>query len=236
MKVTDHIQYGSTKINYLLEFVERKTLGIKVHPDKSVKVLAPKEVTIEKVREKVKIKASWILKQQDFFLSFHPLTPARKFVSGETHLYLGKQYRIKLHEANKNLVKLLGGYIHIYTKDTQNKARIEKELKEWYRNKAKIHFDALFKEHLPLATKLYEYTPTLQYRWMKKRWGSCDNKGGIHLNLELIKAPKKCIEYVIVHEICHLSHLNHSKAFFDLLESEYPDWKKTKDRLERLMV
>lgn len=232
----DQIQYGNTLINYNLEFAERKTLGIKVHPDKSVNVCAPIGSSVEKVREKVKSKASWIVKQQDFFLSFHPLTPARKYVSGETHLYLGRQYRLKLHQDKSESVKLSGGYIHVYTQDLSNKTHIQELLKQWYKSKAEVHFNQLFNELKPISKKFYELEPQLSYRWMKKRWGSCDKNGKIHLNLELMKAPKKCIEYVIVHELCHLKYLNHSTAFYALLERVYPDWKATKDRLERLMV
>ncbi len=232
----DKIQYGNTLINYNLELNDRKTLGIKVHPDKSVKVYAPQESNIDKIREKVKKKASWILKQQDFFLSFHPLTPARKFISGETHLYLGRQYRLKLHKKTEESVKLAGGYIHICIKNTDDKKNIERLLKQWYKEKASYHFKHLFDENVTVSKSFYEGEPQLTFRWMKKRWGSCNKNGKIHLNIELIKAPKKCIEYVMVHELCHLKYLNHSSAFYSLLDEIYPDWKVTKDRLERLMV
>lgn len=229
------IKYGSSTIEYLLEHTDRKTLGIRVHPDNTVQVLAPLDASLEKVSEKVKKKAAWILKQQDFFLSFHPLTPPRKYVSGETHMYLGKQFRLKLH-TGKPSVKLAGGFIHITTPNTDNKDKIKSQLNDWYKSKAEKHFNALFRAYYPLMGKLTTKEVELHYRWMKKRWGSCDVKGGIHLNLELIKAPKKCIEYVIVHEICHLAHHNHSRAFYDLLEKEFPKWRETKNRLERVMV
>lgn len=232
----DQIHYGNTLIDYNLEFADRKTLGIKVYPDKSVNVLAPQESSIEKIREKIRKKASWIVKQQDFFLSFHPLTPARKFISGETHLYLGRQYRLKLHQSSDVSVKLAGGYINVCVKNTNDKKSVQKHLKQWYKQKAELHFNQLFEELKPISESFYNNDPTLTYRWMEKRWGSCDKNGKIHLNLELIKTPKKCIEYVIVHELCHLKYLNHSNSFYKLLESVYPDWKVTKDRLERLMV
>ena len=232
----NQIQYGTTTIKYSLEYSERKTLGIRVHPDKTVQVIAPTDATDERVKEKVKSKAAWIIKQQDFFLSFHPLTPARKFVSGETHLYLGKQYRLKLITSETESVKLHGGNIWVAVHSTDDKPHIEKLLKSWYKEKAIFHFHKLFEANLHRSQSFYQNKPTLKFRWMKKRWGSCDKNGVIHLNLELIKAPKKCIEYVIVHELCHLAHLNHSTAFYQLLEKLYPDWKATKDRLERVMV
>jgi hypothetical protein len=236
MLTTGQIQYGTSLIDYTLEFAKRKTLGIKVHPDKTVRVLAPLETCPNKVKEQVHKKASWILKQQEFFISFQPLTPARKFISGETHLYLGKQYRLKVIESDIESVKLGGGFIQVSLKTKEDKFKIEKLLRRWYKQKAVSHFNKLFEESVPLYKDFYDGTARLKYRWMNKRWGSCDRDGTIHLNLELIKAPKRCIEYVIIHELCHLKHLNHSRAFFELLEKVSPKWKTTKDRLEKLMV
>ena len=230
------ITYGQSTIEYDLDYSERKTLGIKVHPDKSVQVTAPINSDEQDVKEKVLSKASWILKQKDFFLSFHPLTPPRKYVSGETHLYLGKQYRLKVVESDIESVKLSAGWITVSLKDKSNKSRVKRLLRSWYKSKADIHFNQLFKEKLHLTKNLTNESPTLKYRWMEKRWGSCDRNGTIHLNLELIKAPKVCIEYVIIHEMCHLAHLNHSSAFYRLLDKLFPDWRETKQRLEKLMV
>jgi predicted metal-dependent hydrolase len=233
---SEQITYGSTTINYSLDFAERKSLGIKVYPDKSVAVTAPINASIEKINEKIHSKAAWIIKQQDFFLSFHPLTPTRKFVSGETHLYLGKQYRLKLSESKDESVKLQAGNIYINTTNKEDNTYIEKQLKEWYKQKAEIHFNKLFDTLKPIANKLTDLTPSLKYRWMDKRWGSCNKKAEIILNLELIKAPKKCIEYVIIHELCHLTHMNHSNKFYELINETLPNWKKTKQQLEHIMV
>ncbi|MFA8451183.1 MAG: M48 family metallopeptidase [Bacteroidales bacterium] len=234
--VKEQITYGTSIIEYSLAFAERKSLGIKVYPDKSVHVIAPNGTSKEKVSEKVHCKAAWILRQQDFFLSFHPLTPPRKFISGETYLYLGKQYRLRLADADKESVKLYGGNITVYCKDKNNKQRIEKQLKAWYKTKADQHFNKLFEELAHLAKPFFEGTPTLKYRWMDKRWGSCSQKGEVLLNNELVKTPKKCIEYVIIHELCHLAHLNHSAAFYVLLDKLSPNWRRIKNELERLMV
>lgn len=231
-----NIVYGNTTIEYSLVFTDRKTLGIKVYPDKSVHVIAPTGTSMDKITEKVHNKAAWVLKQQDFFLSFHPITPPRKYISGETHMYLGKQYRLKLIDADKESVKLHGGNITVYNKDKNNKKRIESLLKVWFKSKADLHFNKLFLEIAPLAKTFSNITPTLKYRWMDKRWGSCSQKDEILLNIELIKAPKKCIEYVIIHELCHMAHLNHSTAFYELLDKLSPNWRRTKEELEKLMV
>ena len=230
------ITYGKSIISYTLVYSDRLTLGIKVYPDKSVKVTAPMDASLQKIEEKVHSKAAWILKQQDFFLSFHPMTPPRRFISGETHKYLGKQYRLKVKENRIESVKLQGGNINVNVKDKNNSQRIEQLLKQWYKTKADVHFQLLFDECLPLVSTFYRGTPSLKYRWMDKRWGSCSRNGEILLNLELIKASKKSIEYVILHEFCHLVHMNHSAEFYTLLEKLSPDWRKIKDELERMMV
>lgn len=232
----EYLKYGKSIIHYELEYAKRKTLGIKVHPDKLVQVIAPLESDPEKVKEKVYSKAAWILKQQDFFLSFEPQTPIRKYIAGETHLYLGKQYRLKLETNSKESVKLQGGNITVSLKDTTNNKQVKTLMAKWYKEKAEIQFEKLFCECLVSTKKYYKNKPILKYRWMEKRWGSCDKNGIIHLNLELIKAPKRCIEYVIIHEICHINHLNHSTAFYNQLDNIFPDWKKVKDRLEKIMV
>lgn len=234
MKAT--VQYGRSSIKFNLEYAERKTLGIRVHPDRHVYVVAPVNASLDTIKEKVKTKAAWILKQQDFFLSFHPLTPTRKYVSGETHLYLGKQYRLKIIQSKNEGVKLKRGYIEVQTPTKKDKDKIEEQLKNWYSEKARHHFTHLFEKLLPLTKNFYQGEVFLKNRWMTKRWGSCSTNGIITLNTELIKASKKCIEYVIIHEFCHLAYLNHSKAFYNLLEKYCPDWRKTKSYLEHFMV
>ncbi len=111
----------------------------------------------------------------------------------------------------------------------------KKLLTDWYREKAVIHFEDTLKKILPLFARYDISEPELQIRHMPTRWGSCTTKGKVILNPELIKAPKGSIEYVIIHELCHLIHHNHTKAFYELQESIMPDWKKWKERLENTL-
>lgn len=112
----ESIQFGSRKIDFRLEYSERKSLGITVMPDFNVLVKAPIDTPIEKIKEKLRNKAPWIIKQQSFF-SFHPKTPIRKFVSGESHLYLGRQYRLTFLHGKNESVKLKGQFIEVVTND-----------------------------------------------------------------------------------------------------------------------
>lgn len=224
------INYGSKSIKFHLDFSDRKTLGIKVLPDNSVHVAAPFDSEMDKIEAKVKQKARWIIKQQNEFLSYLPKLAERKFINGETHLYLGRQYLLEINPSKKNEVKISRNKLivnHIV------KSKPEIVLEKWYIEKAELHFKKLIHELLPLFNKYQVSTPTIQIKKMKKRWGSCSANGNIILNLELIKASKGSIEYVIIHELCHLIHHNHTKAFYELLDSIMPDWKKWKNKLEQ---
>ena len=227
------IQFGSKQIDYQIEYSERKTLGITVTPDMDVLVKAPNDSTISKIEEKLKKKAPWIIRQQSFFLAYHPKTTERKYISGETHLYLGRQYLLKVEENEKESVKLKGKFIEVKTPD---KTKVKQLLNNWYLEHARSKFHATA---LPLIEKFKKYKvepSSIVLGEMPTRWGSCTPKGKIILNPELIKAPKGCIEYVIVHELCHLIHHDHTQKFIDLQTKEMKDWGKWKTKLERLLA
>ncbi|WP_369753290.1 M48 family metallopeptidase [Flavobacterium sp. WC2409] len=224
------IDFGSKKIKYTLLYTKRKTLGITVNPDMEIVVKAPENSAMELVETKVRKRAPWIIKQQNYFLTFHPKLNDKKYVSGESHYYLGKQYRIEVLEDKKNEVSYKGRYIQVKTK---NKSNVKKLLNDWYRVKSKEKFEAIA---APLIEKFKKYNvePTgLYMQDMKTRWGSCTPQGKIILNPELIKTPKGCIEYVIIHELCHLVHLSHNQKFFDLQAKECPLWERWKTKLEQ---
>ncbi len=231
--MTEAIQFGSKQIDFCLEFSNRKSLGITVTPDLNVLVKAPVDTSLEKVKEKLRKKAPWIIRQQSFFLSFHPKTPARKFIGGETHLYLGRQYRLKILPSKTESVKLKGQFIEVATID---KARAKQLVNEWYLQNAKIKLQSIAQQLIDKFKKHKVEPSSIILRAMPTRWGSCTPKGKIILNPELIKAPKGCIEYVIIHELCHLIHHDHTQKFIDLQTKEMSDWEKWKMKLEKLLA
>lgn len=229
------IKFGSRTVVFNLEYSKRKSLGIKVHPNNSVEVLAPVDADEGKIFETVKAKAPWILKQIDHFNTYKPSTPARRFINGETHLYLGRQYRLKIVPDKVDVVKAYRGQLWMYSQNSKPEL-LKKQLDVWYKQKASVVFTELLEEVLPRFKRYKISEPVLSIRTMSKRWGSCTSAGQIILNVELIKAPKGCIEYVIVHEISHLVHHNHTKAFQNLQSKILPDWKRWKDKLEHILV
>ena len=151
---------------------------------------------------------------------------------GETHLYLGKRHRLKIINGDKNSVKLIRGYFVVACFGEASSSMVKRLMERWYRVKA----EALFADRLSYCWQLCKFDgcekPPLAIRAMKKRWGSLSKKGTLTLNTELIKAPKECVDYVLIHELCHLKFQNHSSGFYKLLENVLPDWKKMKHKLE----
>lgn len=231
--MTESIEFGSKRIDFKLEYADRKSLGITVTSDMDVLVRAPVDTPIELIREKIRKKAPWIIKQQSFFLSFHPKTPVRKYVGGETHLYLGRQYRLKINISDIESVKLKAGFIEI---DTKDKARVKELVIEWYLQNARTKFKSIAQPLIERFKRFDVEPSSIVLRDMPTRWGSCTPKGKIILNPELVKASKACIEYVIIHELCHLVHHDHTQKFIDLQTKEMPDWEKWKQKLERLLA
>ena len=231
--MNESIEFGSRRIDFQLEYTNRKSLGITVRPDLSVIVKAPVDTSVGKIKEMIHKKAPWIIRQQSFFLAFHPKMTERKFVGGETHLYLGRQYRLKIISRGEESVKLKGKFIEVATLD---KSRISQLVKDWYVQNAKKKLNLIATKQIEKFNKYNVEPSSIVLREMPTRWGSCTPKGKIILNPELVKAPKGCIEYVIIHELCHLVHHNHTQKFIDLQTKEMPDWEKWKNKLEKLMA
>lgn len=236
--MTQHvIIYGEKKIRFSLERKQRKAMKICVMPDMSVSVSAPHDSSLEKVLQKVQKRAPWIARQINYFESFMPKEPPKKFISGETHHYYGRQYRLKVTKANRQGVKLKGKYIYVYSQRPDSRPRTRRLLNEWYRQRAVQMFAAIAGRCYERLEKYGITLPAIDVKTMKSRWGSCvHNKGRIGLNTELIKAPSHCTEYVIMHEMCHLKYPNHTKKFYSFLSLVLPDWQKRKERLERVVL
>ena len=229
----DHIQYGATIIDYDIEFAQRKTLSICVNPDSSVCLRAPIDATLEQIQQKVHKRACWILKQKRFFESFGTSTTKRQYISGESHLYLGRQYMLRVKESNVNAVHYQNNIIEIECRHKKDAGIL---LQTWYRQRANVKFQE-YAQPIIEQFSIYGVKPqSLSIKKMDKRWGYCTIDGHITLNPRLICAPRCCIEYVITHELCHLIYRSHNKEFYALLTKEMPHWEKWKNKLERILM
>ena len=231
----DQVQWGRTTVHYSYTFAPRRTMAIHVHPDLSVSVVAPEGAALGAIREKVRKRAAWIRKSRREFELYLPKTPPRRYVSGETHRYLGRQYRLKAVQGEELGVKCLRGYLWVTTRAKPDSEEVARHLNEWYRVRAHVIFQERLSVCYERARRLGISPPPLTIRKLSTRWGSCTRAGRIILNLDLIKAPKDCIDYVITHELCHLKEHHHGPRFWRLLERVMPDYEERKRRLN-LMV
>lgn len=233
------VEYANKIIDFVVKRKNVKNVNLNIKPDMTIEVTANDKVPLEFIFEFVKSKGSWILKHVGHFKEVQPLTQSEKeYVSGETFKYLGKQYRLRVREAiDEEVVKYFRGFIYLYVKDLENRNRKAKLLDEWYRKKAHINFNESLERMYPLVRKYGVEKPKIDIRSMKARWGSAlTEKNTILLNTELIKAPKYCIDYVVLHELIHFKYNDHSDNFYQMLYTLMPDWEKRKAILDEEVV
>ncbi|HHD16656.1 MAG TPA: M48 family peptidase [Euryarchaeota archaeon] len=230
------ISYGDMIIPFELVRSDRKTIETRVRPDGSVEVRAPMDLDLERILEIVNRRGRWIIKKRIQFRKYPIEDSKKRYVSGETHRYLGKQYRLKIITSEGYLVKMKGRFIEIHTPDASPEI-VEELLYEWYREHAEIKFNQILDTIMEVVKKHGIQRPEIRIKRMKRRWGSCiPGKNRIHLNLELIRTPAYCIEYVIYHELIHLKVPNHQKSYYSLLRLVIPDWKERKSKLESMIL
>lgn len=212
---------------------------IKVHPDQRVVATVPHDASDNAIQDAMHKRARWIWQSIDEFAKQKDTVLPKRYVSGETQFYLGKRYVLKIINDTEQVpnVKLSRGKLNVTTKHEVSKdiddrlMKIKSLIDKWYQHKAKAIFHERVAELLPKATWV-KGIPSFRVMAMKKQWGSCSTKGNLMLNPHLIKAPKECIDYVILHELCHIAEHNHSERFLRLLTQVMPNWKEVKAKLD----
>jgi predicted metal-dependent hydrolase len=229
--------YGGRRIPFQIVFRKRKRLAITVTPEMRLEISAPEGSASQQVLDRVDKRAAWILRHWTYFEQFQPTHPGPRYVSGETHLYLGRQYRLKIHAGSPEGVKLVGKFMHVWTKDREDQNRVRNLLEGWYRSHAERTFGQRLATCLEQSRSLrLDANPRVTIRRMTRRWGSCTKTGNVILNLNLVKAPVHCVDYVIIHELCHLQVHSHGPSFYRLLARCMPDWASRKARLNTLDI
>jgi len=225
-------RYGDKTYEYSVHLLatRKKTVSIRVLPDASVEVKAPAHITPKKIIEVMTKRARWVVRHIEQMQQHRSLTLPREYISGETHFYLGRRYMLKVVRSDIDRVKLIRGSFMIECGET-NAEYVKALLDTWYKD----HARQVFERRLVVAAANIEWlnqTPPISVRHMKKQWGSCSSLGRVSLNWNLVKAPMECIDYVIIHELCHLREHNHSKNFYTLVGRYAPGWKPVKARLD----
>lgn len=228
------LTYGDTTILY--ERVENPVLvekiRIHVHPNGAVEVETPPDKLPQDISRALYKRAGWISKRLAEAASLREHVLPREYISGETHFYLGKRYQLKVSASGvgPSFVKLRGGLIDISLPHA-DRAAVKRRLNAWYRERANDYFLKRLSD-IARGIPWVQHTPRLKLVAMGKQWGSCSPAGAIHLNPWLVRAGRDCIDYVIMHELCHLQEHNHSKRFYALLDRHAPNWRHVKTRLD----
>lgn len=233
--------YGDEVIRYeVVERPSRRTLGIEVHPCGRVLVLAPRGCDDATIDEKLQLRAGWVSRQLETFSRYERHTAPRQFLSGESHRYLGRQYRLRVTandpDTRQDQVKLTRGEMLVTGPGKLAPSKVKELLRRWYLCRAREVFDAVLAGAFDTFQRFGHERPRIAVREMRSRWGSLSPGGQMTLNSRLVQAPRPCVEYVIVHELCHLVHKNHSSEFFGLLGQIMPDWQARKHRLEQALL
>lgn len=223
--------YQDQTVEFIVEYRQRKTMAIQVEAPDKVIVLAPVGTTKKLILEKVKGNAPWIAKKLES-LRNQPVPATRQFTDGELFLYLGASYPLQVQVdelLKKPAVYLDSDGIRVIT-PTRDEIHIRNALEQWYRQKCLERVN----ERIEYYQQLIKRFPNrVVVKEQKRRWGSCSSKGNLNFNWRDILAPSPVLDYIVVHEICHLVHLNHSKEFWRLVESILPDYRERKGWLKK---
>lgn len=229
-------RYGDQEFRYHLCYLpghKKATIRVHVHPNGMVQVDAPESARLPEIKSAVQRRARWILKHLNDIETRNRDVRPRQWVSGESMLYLGRRYVLKVisdPEKPRVTCKLIGGQLRVQGKKVSPE-QIQASVRQWYRSRA----EDLFQRRLNLMIEILPWTqtaPPWRILEMQTQWGSCSPEGAILLNPHLVKAPTRAIDYVILHELCHLVEHNHSPSFYELLDRFMPEWRATKEALD----
>ena len=223
------------EICYHLERKNVKNLNLRIRKDGSVFVSVNEMVPCEEVDKFIRSKASYILKAIDHFREMEQYRPqSKQYVSGETFCIQGRGLRLQVSQVEREAISTDGVYIFLEVKDANDIERKRSLVTRFLDQQCKMVFSEVMEDLYPVVKKYGIEEPSLRIRDMETRWGSClTKKKIITLNKRLLEAPRNCIEYVVMHELCHLIHPNHSKQFYAFLTMLMPDWKERKNYLDK---
>lgn len=225
------VKFGTKEIEFDIEFRNKKTISISVEPPNSVLVVAPFRSNEEEIRKIVKSKGSWIVKKLFEFRNIESKKVIREFVNGESFMYLGRNYSLQIYVdesiGNNSFVKLYRGKFLVYVKEKSDDL-IKDAMENWYRKKT----EEQVKKRVEYYQRFFNKKPkAIKVKDQKKRWASCTSKDELLFNWRCSMAKSTSLDYIVVHEMCHMYHKNHSNEFWNLLASIISDYEVKKDWL-----
>lgn len=229
------VEVGATPIHYTVTYsARRKTVSLLVRPSGGVEVKAPEGLGREAIEAIVRQQAPWVLAKQQAMRSRPAPALEHRFVSGETFLYLGRQYRLRVEEApGPSRVVLKGGFFEVRVpplNEDDRRRRVRAALRRWYRRRAAETVGRVVARYAGLiGVEVGE----VRYKYLVQRWGSCSQAGNLNFNIRIVMAPMSQVEYVVVHELCHMLHRDHSAQFWATVRQVMPDCEARRDALRK---
>ncbi len=220
-------------IEFKVIYSSRRSLGISVLPDSSVIVRVPNRTTDKTISRIVNEKASWIIKHRDNYIKLDNSKLKRSYAEGEIHLFRGQESVLRIEKSARSYIRFCDSFIELGLAGTDDARAIKSLLYKGYKNEAMILFPMILNAMLKKYEDQMFKPASLVIRTMKRRWGSCSNRGIITLSTELVKLPDLYIEYVVTHELCHLKHHNHGAKYYILLSELFPEWKTVRKELRK---
>ena len=230
------VTWGGRRLPYAIRRSPRrkKTVAVTVDPGGSVLVVAPVRIASARLDEIVTRKAPWIVQRLRRAESHGPPPAPREFVSGESVLYLGRHYRLKVHPdatAATGAAKLRGGWLHVPAPaGARQAAHVRAALVAWFRRHAA---EGLPERVGAWRAKAGVAPPRVVVADQRKRWGSCDHRGTIRLNWRIVQAPMRLVDYVVVHELVHLRHRGHGRDYWQAVGRVMPDYERRREELRK---
>ncbi len=222
--------YGTQRIEFDVIFRKRKTLSIEVAAPSRITVIAPEGKSENEILETVKGKSKWIIQKLFEIKEMEYRKHKKEYVNGESLIYMGRNYSLQIildEKASFAEAKLSRGRFYVNS-NTKDQDIIKKALENWYRDKAKEKIS----ERIKYYQGYFEVRPRkVVIKDQEKRWGSCTNNKDLLFNCKCIMAPSPVLDYIVVHEMCHMVHMNHSKEFWHLLKRVLPDYEQRKNWL-----
>jgi predicted metal-dependent hydrolase len=224
------------ELKYTVILSRRRSISIILSPDKGITIRAPYRTSLRTIDSFVKQKSGWIKKHLDKYQNLTRINFEKKYADGEPHMFMGKEKILKITESASYEVNLNNGNIEVRLPEKDDREKIRFLLEKWYRQKAAEIFVQKLEE-IRYRFSQYNFVPSgFVVRPLKSRWGSCSSKGKITINSGLVKLDGIFADYVIIHELCHLKHHNHSKEYYRLLTELVPDYKTIRRELRKYIT
>lgn len=217
-------------IDYQLVRSRRRSLELRIYPDRRIEVRAPLRCPQRDIDVFVSSRKNWIEKKLQALPEYQGTPAAQRYVDGSTHYFFGEPLALALR-AGRGKALLNDGVLQLAVADPEDAASVERALYRWYRQQAQADFVARLHRLFPPFAARGHRLPALTLRRMRSRWGSLSSRSGMSLNVELVRHHPEHIDYVVVHELCHLEHMDHGDGFKSLLTHLMPDWRARRQAL-----